>query len=205
MIRINLLSREGVGQEGPAAEGQQPALSQRNVVVSPVFQGFAALLFFGVVAYAVGSVWIIQRHTFDDLLIEEAQLTVELMRLKAQAKDVLDYEANKKTIQSKIATIKELRQIQRRPVHLLDEISKSLPERVWLMGLSNQSNQIDLEGRATTNDRIVEFVNRLKQSPYFYDVEVLESREQMEDGGIGGSVSVYAFKLKWLFRDVPLS
>mgnify|MGYP002336348879 CR=1 FL=1 len=74
----------------------------------------------------------------------------------------------------------------------MDQISRSLPEKVWLMNVNEQNGTIDLEGRATTNSEIVDFINNLKKSALFKDVQILESIQNME-----GTISIYTFKLRW--------
>jgi type IV pilus assembly protein PilN len=49
---------------------------------------------------------------------------------------------------------------------------------------------IDIEGRALTNDDVVEFVNNLRRTDYFMDINLLESRAAVES-----QVSLYQFKL----------
>jgi type IV pilus assembly protein PilN len=73
----------------------------------------------------------------------------------------------------------------------LDELSRSLPDRVWLTSLVEQSGKVDLEGKAVTNAEIVDFINNLKASRYIREILLIESRQVTEDG-----VPVYNFKLK---------
>ncbi|MFQ5543727.1 MAG: PilN domain-containing protein, partial [Nitrospiria bacterium] len=91
-----------------------------------------------------------------------------------------------------IQIIRQLRKNQSIPVYLLDEISKRLPERVWLINLTERSGIVDLSGKATTNSEIVDFINNLKEASLFKDVQILESRQKQE-----GNVTIYSFRLKW--------
>lgn len=178
MIKINLLSSQKAKKTRKKIEIQSQ-LILASVVLSVV------LLF-------VGYFWILLNERVDHLQADKAKLTTELGVLKAKVKEVENYERDKKIVEDKIKIIQQLRKNQSIPVFLLDEVSKSLPERVWLVGLVEQGGMIDLEGKATTNGEIVDFINNLKRSSLFKDVQILESRQSME-----GTVSIYTFKLKW--------
>jgi type IV pilus assembly protein PilN len=73
----------------------------------------------------------------------------------------------------------------------LDDLSQSLPDRVWLTSLLEQSGKVELEGKAVTNAEIVEFINNLKASRHIREILLIESRQVTENG-----VPVYNFKLK---------
>ncbi|HIE65430.1 MAG: PilN domain-containing protein [Nitrospira sp.] len=122
---------------------------------------------------------------------ETSELSAELVQLKMKVKEVKNYERNKKVVQEKIEIIDQLRKNQSVPVHLLDEISRSLPDRAWITSLSESRGSIDLDGKAVTNNDIVEFIDNLKESSFFGDVQILESRKSIE-----GNIPVYFFRLK---------
>jgi type IV pilus assembly protein PilN len=49
---------------------------------------------------------------------------------------------------------------------------------------------IDLEGRAASNDDVVEFVNNLRRTEYFSNINLLESKAAVEN-----QINLYQFKL----------
>jgi type IV pilus assembly protein PilN len=73
--------------------------------------------------------------------------------------------------------IEELRKGQTGPVHLLDHISKSLPESMWLTDLRQSANDITIEGRCTTLNALSDFVSALEASNLFErPIEIIDSR-----------------------------
>jgi type IV pilus assembly protein PilN len=73
--------------------------------------------------------------------------------------------------------IEELRKGQTGPVHLLDHISKSLPESMWLTDLKQAAGEITLEGRCTSLNALSDFVSALEASNLFErPVEIIDSR-----------------------------
>ena len=77
------------------------------------------------------------------------------------------------------------------PVKVLDHVSQSLePLKVWLVRVAVNGKEIDLEGRAATNDDVVEFVNNLRRTDYFANINLQESRAAVES-----QLNIYQFKL----------
>jgi Tfp pilus assembly protein PilN len=50
---------------------------------------------------------------------------------------------------------------------MLDEISRALPDRVWLVELSQKGSEITIEGRTTTLTALTDFAANLQNSAYF--------------------------------------
>jgi type IV pilus assembly protein PilN len=75
-------------------------------------------------------------------------------------------------------------------VYLLDQVSRNLPSRVWLIALTQQGKNVGIEGKAMTNSELVDFIDNLKRSKFFSDIQLLESRQTVD-----GNVPIYNFKL----------
>jgi type IV pilus assembly protein PilN len=178
MIKINLLPTQ------KAKKGKKKVEIQSQLILA---SGVLSVLFL-----ILGYGWISLNEQVDNLTAEKTKLTTELGVLKTKVKEVENYEKDKKAVEEKIGIIEQLRKNQSIPVLLLDQISRSLPEKVWLVSLNEQNGMIDLEGRATTNNEIVDFINNLKKSTLFKDVQILESIQSTE-----GTISIYTFRLKW--------
>lgn len=177
MIKINLL-----GVERPKRTRISLAGPSRLVGI-----GALAVVLIG----GMGYVWWSMSAKMSALEQQKTQRTQELAALKEKVKEVEGFEANKKSYEEKIAIIEQLRKNQVGPVRLLDELSRNLPDRVWLTSLVEQSGKVDLEGKAVTNAEIVDFINNLKASRSIREILLIESRQVTEDG-----VPVYNFKLK---------
>ena len=62
--------------------------------------------------------------------------------------------------------------------------------KIWLTSVDGDA-QVAINGKALTNDDIVQFIRNLQQSGYFTDVMLEESRQAPEEGLI-----IYQFRLK---------
>ena len=56
-----------------------------------------------------------------------------------------------------MALIDELRRGQNAPVHMIDQISRSLPEMTWLTSVKQEGYDVTIEGRCTIADGAVRF------------------------------------------------
>src|SRR5207237_6300450 len=115
----------------------------------------------------------------------------QLSALKEKVKQVEDFEQKKKLLEDKNRVIEQLEKSRGGPVRVLDYVSRSLePLKLWLVRLSIKGNSVEVEGRAVTNDDVVEFVNNLRQTDYFSNIQLRESR-----AGTEGKVNVYLFRI----------
>ncbi len=62
-------------------------------------------------------------------------------------------------------------------MHLLDQISKALPEAMWLTDLRQTPTDITIEGRCSSMNSLSDFVSGLEASNLFErPVEIIDSR-----------------------------
>ncbi len=139
------------------------------------------------------------------------KLDSTITRLKSEKKETDDKIAAQKKILDSVKDIKDVRQKvlakievidklkanQMGPVRLLDEVSKALPKGVGLNSLTDKKGQVDIDGTAFTNNDVVFFIDRLKASPYFSEVFLLETQQAKIEG-----VDVYKYKLRLVFKGV---
>jgi type IV pilus assembly protein PilN len=163
MIRINLLAQaQPAGKPKAAAPKLEGAgrLGQ-NVLMTGVV--LLAFLFIGWRWYSLASeAAALQR--------EIAKAEQEKQRLQAIIKKGEEYKAKKELLQRKITLITQLKKNQSGPVHLLDEISKQLPDFLWLDSMTESAFNISIAGKATTYNAVSNFYNNLTGSRYFQNV-----------------------------------
>ncbi len=163
MIKINLLAHA------------QPAGKVRSSL--PKFQGFGTLgqnfLMVGVVVLAllfIGWRWYSLASEAARLRTEIIKAEQERERLQAIIKKGEEYKAKKELLQRKISLITQLKRNQSGPVHLLDEVSKQLPDFLWLDTMTESAFNVSINGKATTYNAVSNFYNNLTGSRYFQNV-----------------------------------
>lgn len=182
MIRINLLS----GPKGRSAKPQYDVRAQ-------------LLLGVGVIVIVLAGCWMYGSALESDLETrqeDKREKEKQVAQLKEQVKQVQDFEQKKKLLEDKNRVIDQLERSRSGPVKVLDYVSQSVePLKIWLTNLKISNDTVDLEGRALTNDDVVEFVNNLRRTEYFTNINLQESR-----AGVDNKVNVYQFKLAFRLK-----
>jgi type IV pilus assembly protein PilN len=114
---------------------------------------------------------------------EVAAAQREEVRLAEILKQVQEFEARKQQLEQRVALIDELRKGQNAPVHMIDQISRALPEMTWLTAVTQEGYTLTLQGRCLTLTSLSDFVGNLEASRYFArPVEIVDSVVVPGDG-----------------------
>jgi len=182
MIRINLLGGERqVKKRAFTFDGS------RQIMVA------CSLLLVLTVAGIGYWFWSLQQASTEvDREIVDAQR--EQQRLQAILRDVAAFDQQRDQLQQRVALIEQLRGGQSIPVQLLDEVSKNVPDMLWLTDLTQQGTDVTIQGQSTTLISLSDFVGNLGNSPLLVKpVEIVNSQVDSVpvagSGGRGGSAS----------------
>ena len=113
---------------------------------------------------------------------EKNRLEQRLNKLKQKTKKVDELEAKKKLLAEKLNTIASLKVKKQGPVHLMDELTKTIPVRAWVTSLSQRDESIEISGAAVDPQTVSEFMRKVEDSLYFGNVELVYSRGENQDG-----------------------
>ncbi len=155
MIRINLLSSDRA-----QAKKKLTFQSGQKLTVGCSLILFAAVLFIGWHFWSLR-----QQGAALDRDIAAAQL--ETQRLRSVLEKVQEFEDRKAQLSQRVVLIEELRKGQTGPVHMLDQISRSLPPMLWLTGVKQVGPDVVIDGNSTTQTGVSDFVTNLETSGYF--------------------------------------
>lgn len=158
MIRVNLLSEA----RAAAARRKAPAMPSGAKLNNLLFFGGILL---GILYIAIMAFVLTQRRRHLDAEIGKARIEAE--RLRSIIEEVKQYEDKKASLEAKIKLINDLKTNQKGPVRLMDEISKALPDLVWLTNLDVSGNQITMRGRTMSPNAVSTYLENLKKSPFF--------------------------------------
>ena len=165
MIRINLLP---VREERRKASARQLALVLIAAVVGSV-------LLSGALHWKV-------RHDIASAR-EMAQITQqEIDRFGPQLKQVEEFKKTKAEIEQKLDVIQGLNEARSGPVHMLDELATHTPDRIWISKVSVHGGRLSMEGMSLDNELVALFLTALEESPYFKDVELVQTQAKEKDG-----------------------
>jgi len=184
LIRINLLTEA----KAAAARKKGPFLPTGAKLNNVLFFGAFGL---GLAYVAIMAVTLLSRRSQLDEEIVKARLEAD--RLKSIIEEVKEYEDKKASLEAKIQLINALKTNQKGPVRLMDEVSKALPDLVWLTVLDVSGNQITMRGKTLSPNAVATYLENLKKSPFFAE-PVFKSLGQ------DGATSTYSWEMTLTFN-----
>lgn len=155
MIRINLL---------PVRAAQRKEKVRNQLVVF-----FLCLV---LVLVGCGAVFFQQQSANQELKQEIAQIEAKNNALKKQIGEVRDFEKRKAELNKKLDVLKNLKENKSGPVRLLDELSRALPEKLWLTSFAESGGSIKIDGYGIDQNVVAEFMRNLASSPYYENIEL---------------------------------
>jgi type IV pilus assembly protein PilN len=189
MIKINLLTveRKAAKKKVVAFQGAQKITLGCTLILLVAGLGIA------------WRYWSLQQQSTQlDLDIAAAQQ--ETTRLHSVISQVQQFEQRKAQLQQRVALIEQLRRDQTGPVHMLDQISRSLPPMLWLTGLKQGASaaEVIVDGRCTTMTGLSDFVANLEGSGFFKrGIEIIQSQTEAGPATVG---ELIRFSIKATFQ-----
>lgn len=170
MIRINLLKAEKKEFEEKLTD-QEPEVREKkrapagNLILILFVIALAAL------AYFQRRSLVGERNQLDTARQEQKRLQTALLQLEL-------VEQQKLLLQQKIDLIHQLKLQQSIPVKIMTEISRSLPDWVWLTEASFEKQKVQIKGRALSNNLIADYMSNLEKSGMFSAVNIISSTQK---------------------------
>lgn len=173
MIRVNLL----------------PFKRKKKRKPLPTFLIFTVLITLGSLA-VMGYLFYYFNSRLNETKAQFEANKKKIAELKEKIKEVENFEKLNKSFQDKTQLIEQLRRNQNVPVMILDEISRKLPNGVWLSSMTVSGGGLSFDGYAFSNSDVVAYVDSLKDSKAFAEIFLQESRQEEKD-----KIPVFHFKI----------
>jgi type IV pilus assembly protein PilN len=188
VIRINLLTseRQKAARRAPAFDiGKRVTLACSLILVL----GVAGIGY-----------WYLSL-TREEARVEEeiSAAQTEVARLRPIIAEVSQFEARRKQLQERVQLIEQLRKGQGVPVQLLDQVSRSLPDMLWLTSMQQTGGDVTIEGRSTTLVALSDFVGNLGNTSFFKKpIEIVDSQVETSQQAVGPEVIKFTVKAQLL-------
>jgi Tfp pilus assembly protein PilN len=189
MIRINLsgsdkpTKKRKSGGGGGGGAPSTPGAMQAYLLLG-IFLGGTLLVCLGLFFYVSGQI-----RELDTKIAAAEERQRQLQEIKRQV-DAL--ELKRATFQRKVDLIERLKAEQSGPVHMLDEVSKALPDFVWLTNLDQTGPTVKFSGQSNGLTAVADFISNLERSGWFPNVDLASSTE---------SANIITYALTSMFKN----
>jgi type IV pilus assembly protein PilN len=175
MIKVNLLAASA---GTPVARTEWVPREQRSAII-----GLVMLL--GTAA-GLGGWWFYLSYTRASIDERITTAEAELVRLREAARVLEATNARRAVLAERLSLIDQLRSSKRAPVSLLETVSRSVPEGLWLLEIKQTGTSVTVDGRALSITSVTDFAQRMQNSGFFErPVEILTAlNEQLNDATV---------------------
>lgn len=174
MIRINLLPHRQLKREQ----------RQREFGLMAAFTGIAAVAVVFLVYTFIGS-------QIEAQVSRNARLDAGIIKLDKEMVDIQDLKNQISVMLERKQVVENLQSNRGQAVVILDELSRQLPEGMYLKSIKQVGHEITLEGVADTNARVATLVRNLSTSKWMELPSLIEIKSVTING-----IKQNAFTLK---------
>ena len=185
MIRIDLLPKEDRRRKAALAPKARAPRARRPSTGAKLPVGIDAVSVIVILVIALGAMWLYytgQKREIARLEDEIAAMQAELQRLQEAVRLVRELEEKERTIRVKLDIIAKLNKDRFLRAHLVDELSRVLPENTWLSTITEKNRALTIEGFAFSNFIVADFMRKAEESPYFDNVDLTVLNQEKASG-----------------------
>jgi len=126
-----------------------------------------------VVAIAVvGLTWFAFERMIDSQQARNQRLESEIVELEKSIEEIDGLERQKERLLARMEIIEQLQRSRPEIVHLFDELTRQLPEGVYLNGMRQTGKSVELKGVAQSSTRVSALMRQTDQSEWLTDPSV---------------------------------
>lgn len=165
MIKINLLPVR-------AAKKKETLRQQISVAVMSLVM---VLIIIGYLHVTIGK-------RIEEVNAKIATDQAELAKTKEQIGEISKFKETKKVLEDKLGVIESLKKGRGGPVKMMDDLSRVMPDKLWINSFKASGGNVSMDGVAIGNEIIALFMTDLEKSPYFKDIELIETAQVEQSG-----------------------
>jgi type IV pilus assembly protein PilN len=106
----------------------------------------------------------------------------EISKLMKTIGEVNQFKKRQKELRAKLDVLEQLKEARSGPVHLLDELYKALPDKLWLTRFNESGGRVSLSGIGVSEETVALFMLNLESSNYFKNVELKVTQQNVQGG-----------------------
>jgi type IV pilus assembly protein PilN len=158
MIRINLLPHD--------------ERKARKSIALPKMGTMMPVLVLVLVIVLFAGVSVIQTLQVGRLKADIARAAQEADKLRPQIQTINELTQKREELERRLNVISDLDKGRLIRVKLVDELSRCVPEHLWISSYEETGNKVQVEGVTFSNLLVADFMTRLEASPLYGDVDL---------------------------------
>jgi len=179
-----------------------PYRAERRERQKRVFFIFAAISLLVGVGLVV-TVWSVLQGQITSQRERNDFITAENRKLDLQIREIATLRQEIEALRARQRAVEELQADRNQPVHLMDELTRQVPEGIYLRAVKQDGKKVNVAGWAASNERVSEFLRNLQASSQFLErpelVEIRLSTQQPP----GVQRRLFDFSLNFAMKPTP--
>ena len=140
-------------------------------------EAFQVIMFMAAVlgVLIAGAVYMWYQNKIETQQGRNAFLQTEIKALDEQIKEIANIESEIAALRARQKAVEDLQADRNLPVYMLKELAAQLPDGVYVTGLRQTNQVVEMQGMAQSNERVSELLRNLSSNtPWFAKPELLE-------------------------------
>lgn len=96
-------------------------------------------------------------------------ISAENRKLDLQIREIANLRQEIDALRSRQRAVEDLQADRNQPVYLMDELTKQVPEGIYLRQVKQEDKRINVVGQAASNERVSEFLRNLQSNSKFLE------------------------------------
>lgn len=167
-----------------------------------------AFLFFTAVSLLVGltlvaAVWSLLQGQIASQRERNEYIAAENRKLDLQIREIATLRQEIEALGARQRAVEDLQADRNQPVYLMDELTRQVPEGIYLRTVKQEGRKVSVSGLAASNERVSEFLRNLQaNSKYLERPELVEIRVSGQQPP-GVQRRVFDFSLNFGLKPTP--
>ncbi|MBF6990988.1 MULTISPECIES: PilN domain-containing protein [Cupriavidus] len=136
----------------------------------------------------------------DSVVALNQVLSAENARLDGQIREVNNLKKDIDALLQRQKAVESLQTERNRPVQLLEELVRQVPEGVYLTSLKQAGEAFTIAGVAQSNERISELLRNLGDVPWLDKAELVESKAVTMTNNLREQRRLFDFSMRFAYR-----
>jgi len=167
-----------------------------------------AFFFFTAISLLVGvglvvTVWSVLQGQITSQRERNDFITAENRKLDLQIREIATLRQEIDALRARQRAVEDLQADRNQPVYLMDELTRQVPEGIYLRAVKQDGKKVNVAGWAASNERVSEFLRNLQANSKFLErpelVEIRLSTQQPP----GVQRRLFDFSLNFAMKPTP--